>query len=102
MLLDGPHGYPFPDLEYFYLYPTLDTGGLLIIDDIRIPSVRRMFDIIGADDMFQTLEVVDGNTAFLRRTEAALVHPESDSWWLQAYNRSYYTEIMGGAPVAPK
>ena len=102
VLLDGPHGYPFPDLEYFYLYPTLDTGGLLIIDDIRIPSIRRMFDIIGADDMFQTLEVVDGNTAFLRRTAAALVHPESDSWWLQAYNRSYYTEIMGGAPVAPK
>ena len=99
VLLDGPHGYPFPDLEYFYLYPTLDTGGLLIIDDIRIPSVRRMFDIIGADDMFETLEVVDGNTAFLRRTDAPLVHPESDSWWLQGYNGSYYTEITGEAPA---
>jgi hypothetical protein len=74
----------------------------LIIDDIRIPSVRRMFDIVSADDMFETLEVVDGNTAFLRRTDAAMVDPDSDSWWLQAYNRSYYTEITGGAPVAPK
>jgi hypothetical protein len=33
--------------------------------------------------MFETLEVVDGNTAFLRRTIGPLVHPESDSWWLQ-------------------
>ena len=99
ILLDGPHGYPFPDLEYFYLYPTLDTGGLLIIDDLRIPSIGRMFDIIGADEMYQTLEVVDGNTAFLRRTTAAMVHPECDGWWEQGYNRPYYTEIMGGAPA---
>ncbi len=102
VLLDGPHGYPFPDLEYFYLYPTLDTGALLIVDDIRIPTVRRMFDIIAADDMFETLEVVDGNTAFLRRTDAPLVHPESDSWWLQGYNGSYYTEITGKAPASRK
>jgi glycosyltransferase involved in cell wall biosynthesis len=102
VLLDGPHGYPFPDLEYYYLYPALDTGGLLIIDDIRIPSVGRMFDIIAADDMFETLEVVDGNTAFLRRTDAPLVDPESDGWWLQGYNASYYTAITGRTPDARK
>lgn len=95
VLIDGPHGYPFPDLEYYYLYPTIETGGLLIIDDLRIPSIGRMFDIVKSDEMFELVDVVDGNTAFLRRTTAPLIHPESDSWWLQGFNRSYYEEIMG-------
>jgi hypothetical protein len=92
-LIDGPHGYPFPDLEYYYLYPTIDIGGLLLLDDIQIPSIGRMFDVISADDMFELLEIVDDNTAFLRRTSAPLIHPEGDSWWLQGYNRAYYQRL---------
>jgi len=101
VLIDGPHGYPFPDLEFYYFYPTIDAGGLLIVDDIRIPSIGRMFDVISADDMFELLEIVDGNTAFLRRTAAPLVDPESDSWWLQGYNRAYYQQLVS-APSAPR
>ncbi|MFN3326562.1 MAG: hypothetical protein ACK5AZ_23950 [Bryobacteraceae bacterium] len=26
VLLDGTHAYPFPDLEYYFLYPHLETG----------------------------------------------------------------------------
>lgn len=93
-LLDGPHGYPFPDLEYYYFYPLIATGGLLLVDDIQIPSIGRMFDIIKADEMFNLLDVV-GNMAILRRSEAPLVDPQSDSWWLQGYNRGHWEEING-------
>jgi len=99
-LIDGPHGYPFPDLEYYYLYPTIETGGILIVDDLRIPSIGRMYDVIRADEMFALVEVIDGNTAFFRRTAAPLIHPESDSWWLQGFNRSYYEEITGVRPAS--
>lgn len=99
VLIDGPHGYPFPDLEYFYLYPTLAPGGLLLIDDLLIPSIGRMFEILKADEMFRLLEVVDGNTGFLQRTEAPLIHPESDSWWLQGYNRPYYDRLVAPPPA---
>lgn len=95
VLLDGPHGYPFPDLEYLYLYPTLETGALLVVDDIRIPTIGRMFEILRADPMFELLQVVDGNTAFLRRTAHAMISPESDSWWLQGYNLPYYEQVNG-------
>jgi hypothetical protein len=95
VLIDGPHGYPFPDLEYYFLYPTLETGGLLVIDDLKIPTIARMYDIVKCEAMFEPIEVIDGNTAFLRRTDAELIHPESDSWWLQGYNKPYYDEIMG-------
>lgn len=92
VLLDGPHGYPFPDLEYYYFYPHIQTGGLLIIDDVQIPSIGRMLDIIKADAMFELLEVVV-NMAFLRRTAAPLIDPLSDSWWLQGFNSSHLEEI---------
>jgi len=92
-LLDGPHGYPFPDLEYYYFYPNLIEGGLLLLDDIQIPSIRRMFEIIKADDMFELLEVLD-NMAFFRRTDSPLIDPYLDNWWLQGYNRLHFEKIQ--------
>ena len=100
VLIDGPHGYPFPDLEYFYLYPTVALGGLFLLDDLKIQTIRRMFEILSADAMFELIDVVDDNTAFFRRTEAPLIHPHSDSWWLQGYNRAFYEEITAPPPPA--
>jgi hypothetical protein len=88
-LIDGPHAYPFPDLEYYYFYPHICDGGLLLIDDINIPTIERMFEIIKSDDMFQLVEVVE-NTAFFRRTAAPSIDPLGDDWWLQGFNRSHY------------
>ena len=93
-LIDGPHGYPFPDLEYWHLYPRIATDGLLMVDDILIPTIRRMFEVIRADDMFELLEVVDRNLAVFRRTTAPLIDPNSDSWWLQGYNRAHYERTL--------
>jgi hypothetical protein len=93
-LIDGPHGYPFPDLEYYYFYPLIETGGLLLVDDIHIPSIGRMFDVIKADDMFNLLEIV-GHLAIFERSEAPLIDPHSDSWWLQGYNRAHFEKANG-------
>jgi hypothetical protein len=101
VLLDGPHGYPFPDLEYYYFYPCIDQGGLLVLDDIKIPSIRRMYEMIKADDMFELLEIVDDNMAIFRRTAAPLLSSLGDNWWLQGYNRSYHEEISGQRPPVP-
>jgi hypothetical protein len=94
VLIDGPHGYPFPDLEFYFLYPTIEQGGLLILDDIRIPSIRRMHDIIAAGPMFKLIDIVAENTSFFRRTDAPLLNPEGDDWWLQNYNKKYFDELM--------
>jgi hypothetical protein len=93
VLLDGPHGYPFPDLEYYYFYPQIEAGGILILDDIQIPTIGRMFDILKADDMFHLVEVIE-KTAFLRRTEASLFNPTGDGWRHQGYNRPFYEQLL--------
>jgi predicted O-methyltransferase YrrM len=84
-LLDGPHGYPFPVLEYYWLYPHLERGALLILDDIHIPSVHDLFRFLCADRMFELAERIDA-TAFFVRTDAPTFDPMGDGWWEQEYN----------------
>jgi hypothetical protein len=84
-LIDGPHAYPFPDLEYYFLYSHLDTGALLILDDIQIRSIHNLFEFLRSDSMFRLQEVVR-STAFFIRTEAPTFDPTGDSWHEQGYN----------------
>jgi hypothetical protein len=86
VLLDGPHGYPFPDLEYYYVYSHLDPDALLIVDDIHIPTIANLFDFISADEMFDLQEVVE-TTAFFRRTDRPTFPRTGDGWWTQRYNK---------------
>jgi predicted O-methyltransferase YrrM len=91
VFIDGPHGYPFPDLEYYYTYPHLKKGGFLLIDDIQIPSIARMADILAEDRMYEVVELIERKTLVLLRTQAPTIDPYSDSWTSQAYNlRRWY------------
>jgi hypothetical protein len=97
VMLDGPHGYPFPHLEYYHFYPHLAAGGLLVVDDIDIPSIHDMYKFLKKDRMFDLIEVVH-TTAFFRRTEAPVFDPLADGWWLQGYNQR--KKIVDWSPVS--
>ncbi len=86
ILLDGPHSYPFPELEYYYVYPHLEAGGTLVIDDIWIPTIHRMFEFLREDPMYR-LDKVVVNTAFFVRTDAPAFDPYGDNWPAQPFNR---------------
>jgi hypothetical protein len=96
VLIDGPHAYPFPDLEYYYVYDHLDENALFIIDDIHIRSVNNLFEFLRADDMFELSEVVE-NTAFFRRTSAPAFPRLGDDWLRQGYNRRDF-EVVPAVP----
>lgn len=84
-LIDGPHGYPFPELEYHAIYPKLIPGAVLVVDDIHIPTVNHLFEVLREDPMYRVIEVVR-TTAFLRRTDAPVFDPEGEGWNHQPYN----------------
>jgi hypothetical protein len=86
VLIDGPHAYPFAELEYYYLYPQVCAGGLLVLDDIHIPTIFNMFRFLREDRMFELVEVVK-TTAFFKRTSEHPLDPFGDGWWLQEYNK---------------
>jgi hypothetical protein len=96
-LIDGPHAFPFPHLEYYYIYPHLQQGAYLIIDDINIPSVHSLYAVVREDEMFEPVEVVGRKTAILRRTDAPTFDPFGDGWSRQNYNRRRVQRRLPGA-----
>ena len=66
-LIDGAHGWPFAELDYYHFYPHIVTDGTLIIDDIHIPTIARMCDVLREDAMWDTCG----------RREAHLVLPKN-------------------------
>jgi hypothetical protein len=84
-LIDGGHGYPFPELDYYFFYPHLRTGSVLIVDDVHIPTIGRLAEFLSEDEMFDPMQV-EGTTAFFRRTSAITFDPEADGWTLQRFN----------------
>jgi hypothetical protein len=89
VLLDGPHGYPFPELEYYYFYPQLEENALLLVDDIHIPTIHRLFDFLREEEMFDFIGCIH-TTAMFRRNGAALFDPLQDGWWLQRFNKERF------------
>jgi len=100
-MLDGPHGFPFPFLEYYHVYPHLLEGALLIIDDIHIPVVHWLFEFLSEDPMFELLGVA-GTTAIFRRTSAPLFDPLCDGWFEQAYNVRRFPNYRGARGLTAK
>ncbi len=86
VIIDGPHGFPFPELEYFHFYPRIKKGGILVVDDVQIPTIGRMADILQEDEMWELVRM-SGNTVFFRRTMADALPDDSDGWWAQGFNR---------------
>jgi precorrin-6B methylase 2 len=84
VLLDGPHAYPLPQLEYAYLFQRIRQGGWLVIDDIQIPSVHELFEFLQQESSV-ALEEVAVRTAFFRRISVIEARP--DGWELQRINR---------------
>lgn len=86
VLLDGPHAYPFPDLEYYYVYPHIRQEGVLVVDDIHIPTIRRMYEFLRDDEMWEHRGDVR-DTAFFQRTDKPVFDPLEGNWPRQRFNR---------------
>lgn len=93
-LIDGPHGFPFPQLEYWRLYPHIRPGGILIIDDVHIRHIGDMFRFLASEDMWEYVAIVGGSTGILRRTSAPIIFPTGDQWWDQPYNTGAFPSML--------
>ena len=84
VLLDGPHAYPLPQLEFAYLFPQLKAGGWLVLDDLQIPSVNQLVQFLRGESSV-VLEEVAVRTAFFRKIGERDDGP--DGWQHQGMNR---------------
>ena len=98
VLFDGPHAFPMPQLEYYYVYPHLRPGSVIAFDDLTIPHIREMFLLLAEDDMYDLIDIVQGKLGFLRRTDHRAYDPldtQGDIWYTQRYNLKGYAAAPG-------
>jgi hypothetical protein len=97
-LLDGAHGYPFPELDYYFIYPQLSEGAILAVDDIHIPTITNLYHFLCEDEMYQ-LVALETYTAFFVRTGAPVFDPVGDGWFRQKYNQARFPHKEQLVPV---
>jgi predicted O-methyltransferase YrrM len=90
VLIDGRHAFPWPAIDYFYTASRVKRGGIIVVDDIMIPSVRILADFMSRDDNWRmTKEVPRRALAFVK------IGNELDvEWVFQAYNRDYWRKLQ--------
>jgi len=85
VLIDGRHSFPFPMIDYFYTAPKIREGGLLLVDDVDLPSVGMLDRFLVVDTNWRLKK------RFARRTSVfEKIGNELDvDWDHQRYNLLY-------------
>jgi len=76
-LIDGDHTFPIPLIDWYYIGLLLKIKGMIIIDDLHIPSVRILYDFLNSSYHWEQLNLLDnGRTvAFVKKSDF------SNDWW---------------------
>jgi hypothetical protein len=74
VLIDGAHRFPFPIVDWHYTQHRVPVGGIVIVDDYVMPSVRILYDFLSGEDEWELIDAF-AVTAFFRR-----VKPTINTW----------------------
>ena len=66
VLVDGCHGFPFPQLDWYYSASHLITGGVLIIDDTQLAAPYQLRQYLTADPRWELIRAGSQWAAFRR------------------------------------
>ena len=81
--IDGRHAFPTPVVDFAYLSRLLKVNGVLILDDVPIPSVRMVFDHCSTSPDWRIERFADNRAAaFIKVAEEAT----ADLWRQQGVN----------------
>jgi predicted O-methyltransferase YrrM len=85
-LIDGAHSFPHPVVDFHYVSRLLRPGGVLLLDDIPIPSVGGVYRFLRDDERWEQVDLVDHRAAAFRLVG---VLPDGDPWGDQRGNATY-------------
>jgi len=85
ILIDGAHRFPFPIIDWHYTAPKLRLGGILSVDDFKMPSVKILYDFLCIEEVWELIEVIH-NTAFFRKLREPFI---IDDWQNQKINLTF-------------
>lgn len=86
VFIDGAHRFPHPVVDWHYLSRCLRVGGVMMLDDVPIPSVAVLFHAMRDDPGWEVLETADDRAAAFRKVAEG---PVGDRWRDQPFNRGF-------------
>ena len=89
VLVDGGHGFPMPVLDWFYAGSMLRAGGVLVLDDVGLPAVRLLVDVLDRDPRWTRVAGSAKWAAWERRTGGPLV----EDWTEQPHLRNRWERL---------
>jgi len=87
--IDGGHGFPLPQIDWYYSAKLLRVGGIIGLDDLHIPAVRQMHDFMVGEAEWELIKKLP-HTSFFRKVKEL---DYSNDWEDQAMNRSVFEAI---------
>jgi len=69
VLIDGAHRFPFPIIDWYYTQARVPVGGIVLVDDYRMPSVRILYDFLDGEDEWELVKAFEVTAAFRRVKE---------------------------------
>jgi predicted O-methyltransferase YrrM len=93
VLIDGSHAFPLPAIDWFYGAALLERGGVLVVDDLRLPAVRVLTRFLDQDPRWQHVGGTRKWRAWERQTSGTL----SEDWTEQSFYRTPKDRLL--APV---
>lgn len=84
VLIDGDHAVPAPLIDFYYTVDRLVEGGLLLVDDVRLPSVLQLCDFLDAErTRWRFVEQVERTRIYRKRVEGRVI--EGVHWTKQRF-----------------
>ncbi len=87
--IDGGHGFPLPQIDWYYSAKMLRVGGIVGLDDLHIPAVRQIHDFLVGEAEWELIEEL-AHTSFFRKVKEL---DYSNDWEDQAMNRPVFDAI---------
>lgn len=66
VFIDGAHRFPFPILDWYYTAGRVPVGGIVAVDDCKMPSVRILHEFLAGEDDWELVQLIHV-TSFFRR-----------------------------------
>jgi predicted O-methyltransferase YrrM len=89
VLIDGAHRFPFPILDWHYTQARVPVGGLVIVDDYKMPSVRILYDFLAGEQEWELVRAFEV-TAFFRKVKETV---SVWDWADQSINRPHLDRV---------
>jgi predicted O-methyltransferase YrrM len=83
VLIDGSHGFPVPIIDWFFAGAMLRQSGVIVVDDLNLPSVSLVREFLDADQRWVRHQRAPTWGSWARISTGGL----DEDWWEQPFYR---------------